>query len=395
MFEINVCRVVDCPVEETFRFLCDLENDPQWWIGVREVRRTSAVQYAAGATYWQRNVLFGLSFDMTIEVTQLDWCERMEFRSTSTTLAPFVCTYLFEPQGAQTKVTMFGRSEANGFAFRLLGPLFRSGLRQTAESNFDRLQHVLAGRGRRISDLSRISAALTNASALITRCPPEAADITIDRLLREMLPRGDEGWLSEETPDDGERLGRDRVWIVDPLDGTREFRMGLPEWSISIALVEGGRPVAAGVCNPAACETIVGALGHGVTRNGKPASVSTRATLAGATILASRSEVSRGIWEPYAHAPYSIRPLGSVAYKLALVAAGAADATWTTVPKHEWDVAAGVGLVLAAGGRIVAGSPAEERFNRRDPKLTRLIAAPPQLMAEITREVGVASGKST
>jgi len=79
--------------------------------------------------------------------------------------------------------------------------------------------------------------------------------------------------------------------------------------------------------------------------------------------------------------------MGSVAYKLARVAAGLADATWTLVPKHEWDVAAGVALVLASGGCIAAGSPEEERFNRPEPLLSRLIAAPPQLLPLIQREI--------
>jgi len=76
-----------------------------------------------------------------------------------------------------------------------------------------------------------------------------------------------------------------------------------------------------------------------------------------------------------------------VAYKLGLVAAGLVDATWTLTPKHEWDVAAGVALVRAAGGVVVPGSPDEDRFNRPKPKLTRLIAAPPQLLPQINEEI--------
>ena len=242
-------------------------------------------------------------------------------------------------------------------------------------------------------DLERIREALERAKAALQRFTPgevesryksgddpvTEADTTVDTLLRELLPREGEGWLSEETRDDASRLDKRRVWVVDPLDGTREFVTGIPEWCVSIGLVEDGEPVAGGLCNPVTGETIVGAKGHGVTLNGRPA-------LQGATVLASRSEVKRGEWEGYRDGLIEIRPTGSVAYKLGLVAAGLADATWTLTPKHEWDVAAGAALVLAAGGVLVGGSPEDLRFNRAKPKLSSLIAAPPQLMPQIHEE---------
>jgi myo-inositol-1(or 4)-monophosphatase len=120
-----------------------------------------------------------------------------------------------------------------------------------------------------------------------------------------------------------------------------------------------------------------------VRRNGAPAAVSPRRELAGARVVASRSEVRRGEWEGYLPGLFEVVPTGSVAYKLGLVATGQADATWTLTPKHEWDVAAGCALVLAAGGEIVAGSPEEARFNRPHPKLSRLLAAPPALLPQI------------
>jgi myo-inositol-1(or 4)-monophosphatase len=245
--------------------------------------------------------------------------------------------------------------------------------------------------------LGRIAAALGEATRAVSRFVPgevaarqksggdpvTEADTLIDAILKRELHRAGEGWLSEETLDDRTRLDHRRVWVVDPLDGTREFVLGLPEWSISIGLVEDGEPVAGGIACPPTGEIFLGARGHGVTKNGQPVKVSGRPGLAGARVLASRSEVDRGSWQRFAGAGFTVVPLGSVAYKLALVAAGLADATWTLVPKHEWDVAAGVALVLAAGGRIAAGSRAEERFNRRDPLLSRLVAAPPQLFAAI------------
>ena len=141
------------------------------------------------------------------------------------------------------------------------------------------------------------------------------------------------------------------MWVVDPLDGTREFVEGIPEWCVSVGLVEDGEPWPAGIATRPPARMILGA-GPGVTLNGRPARVSGRRELAGAMVLASRSEVRRGEWEGYRDEPFTIRPMGSVAYKLALVAAGLADATWTLAPKHEWDVAAGVALVLAAGGQV-------------------------------------------
>jgi myo-inositol-1(or 4)-monophosphatase len=250
-------------------------------------------------------------------------------------------------------------------------------------------------------DLERIREALERARAALQRFTPgevEArhkvgddpvteADTTVDTLLRELLPQDGEGWLSEETRDDLSRLERRRVWVVDPLDGTREFVTGIPEWCVSVGLVVDGEPVAGGLCNPATGETIVGARGLGVTLNGSPVQVRDRRTLAGATVVASRSEVKRGEWQGYREDLFTIRPTGSVAYKLGLVAAGLVDATWTLTPKHEWDVAAGVALVLAAGGAIVTGSPQETRFNRETPKLSRLIAAPPALIPEIEAEI--------
>jgi myo-inositol-1(or 4)-monophosphatase len=240
----------------------------------------------------------------------------------------------------------------------------------------------------RQDDLDRIARALREASAILTSFfrsdleiqrkaggdPVTEADRAANEALLEILPQSGEGWLSEETVDEPSRLAARRVWVVDPLDGTREFVTGIPEWCVSVGLVEDGEAVAGGVCNPATGETVLGAVGFGVTLNGEPASTSARGTLEGASVLASRSEVKRGEWERFRAAPFQIRACGSVAYKLGLVAAGLADATWTLVPKHEWDVAAGTALVLAAGGRVWMPTGNALRFNQPSPKLPGLIA---------------------
>ncbi|MDX9857789.1 MAG: 3'(2'),5'-bisphosphate nucleotidase CysQ [candidate division Zixibacteria bacterium] len=215
--------------------------------------------------------------------------------------------------------------------------------------------------------------------------PVTEADRAVNNALKELLHRDGEGWLSEETRDNPDRLTHARVWIVDPLDGTREFVKGIPEWCVSIGLVENGRAVAGGICNPATRETIVGSLETGVTYNGLPAQPSQRVTLDGAVVLASRSEIKRGEWERFADAPFEVRPTGSVAYKLGLVAAGRCDTTWTLAPKNEWDVAAGVALVLAAGGFAETPDGAAPTFNNPSTLLPGLIVGPAGLRAEIRR----------
>lgn len=221
--------------------------------------------------------------------------------------------------------------------------------------------------------------------------PVTEADHRVNLRLHEVLPAHEDGWLSEETVDDLSRLKRRRVWVVDPLDGTREFVSGIPEWCVSVALVEDGLPIAGGIFNPATHEMFLGARQSGVTYNGKPAKLTSRETLEGALVLASRSEVDRGEWNLFSHACFKVRPVGSVAYKLALVAAGLADATWTVVPKHEWDVAAGVALILAGGGRVYSPDGVLPRFNRRKPLLSGLAAHPPALMAEVKEQLALAT----
>ena len=203
--------------------------------------------------------------------------------------------------------------------------------------------------------------------------PVTAADLAVNAVLLDLLPQPGEGWLFEETADSSDRLGRDRVWVVDPIDGTREFVQGIPEWSVSIGLIEHGQPVAGGVCNPATGERIIGSVETGVQHTGhRPTTAAT--SLSDAVVLASRSEVHRGEWERFADQPFTIVPMGSVAYKLALVAAGRADATWTLVPKHEPDVAAGVALVTATGGWISLPGGSAPTWNTPDPLIDGLVA---------------------
>jgi myo-inositol-1(or 4)-monophosphatase len=241
--------------------------------------------------------------------------------------------------------------------------------------------------------LERIQAALSAARDVLSRFTPgqiaaeykighdpvTEADRAVDAVLRKNLLRDGEGWLSEESADDLSRLEKSRVWVVDPLDGTREFVAGIPEFCVSVGLVENGRPVAGGICNPATDETIFGSIDTGVTYNGKPAQPSQKRQLDNALVLASRSEVKRGEWDTFQKAPFKIKAMGSVAYKLGLVAAGHADITFTLTPKHEWDVAAGAALVLAAGGLVQTLEQSDLVLNQRNSLLSGLIACGPYL----------------
>jgi myo-inositol-1(or 4)-monophosphatase len=217
--------------------------------------------------------------------------------------------------------------------------------------------------------------------------PVTAADHAVNDLLRSFLPRNGEGWLSEETTDDLSRLQHERVWVVDPLDGTKEFVAGIPEWCVSIAFVHKGQPLAGGILNPQTNEKFLGASGLGVTYNGESAKLSTRTSLDGALVLASRSEVNRGEWERFMGSVYTVQAMGSVAYKLARVSAGLADATWTLVPKHEWDVAAGAALVLAAGGTVYSPEGGTVTFNNKNPKLTGFVAHSREMTEAVRREI--------
>src|SRR5579863_10662909 len=245
--------------------------------------------------------------------------------------------------------------------------------------------------------LYRIEAAIEAARTVFSRYTPGAieteykighdpvteADRAVDAVLRESLLHEGEGWLSEETADNPSRLDKERVWIVDPLDGTREFVKGLPEFAVSIGYVENGVPVAGGIYNPATQEKFLGAIDAGVLYNGEPARASQRTTLDGALILASRSEVKRGEWKAFENSSFRIQAMGSVAYKLALVAAGRADATFTLTPKNEWDVVAGVALVKSAGGFVATLEKTDPTANRRNPLLSGLLACGPFLKDEL------------
>jgi myo-inositol-1(or 4)-monophosphatase len=240
-----------------------------------------------------------------------------------------------------------------------------------------------------VEDLRRIRACLHRVAAYIVERnfnpaaaahadpdnPTTALDREIDRLIFESLPLPGEGWLSEESADDPSRLQMERLWVVDPIDGTREFVQGIPEWCVSVAMVENQRAVAGGVLNPSTGELFLGATGAGLLVEGTLQTARYADGAAASAVLVSRREHRLGHWTSSPDAESRFFPVGSIAYRLAHVAAGCAAATCTLDPRSEWDIAGGVALVLAAGGCVQTVDGAEIRFNQPNPKVPSFFAS--------------------
>jgi myo-inositol-1(or 4)-monophosphatase len=196
--------------------------------------------------------------------------------------------------------------------------------------------------------------------------PVTTADNAADTRLKEilMVARPNYGWLSEETVDSPERLTKDRVWIVDPLDGTKEFIEGVPHFVVSVALVENGNPIVGVLYNPITAETFTAAKGEGAELNGEEIQCTTEDNVGNMVILNSRSETRRGLWAPYDGTFGELRAIGSVAYKLGLTAAGQADIFASLRPKNEWDICAGNCIINEAGGKLIDLKGNRVVFNR-------------------------------
>ena len=204
------------------------------------------------------------------------------------------------------------------------------------------------------------------------------ADKAADSLLAARLKgaRPEYGWLSEESPEHENRLRARRVWIVDPIDGTREFLRGGSDWTVALALVQDSIPVLAAVINPVRGEVFEARAGKGAFLNGRPCVISSRNELGGARIAASLP--AKRPWRaPWPGAvPVSA---SSTIYRLALVASGRADASFALNPKWEWDIAAGALLITEAGGMVTGLSGAPLAFNSAEAKVEGFVAAAPQL----------------
>jgi len=197
--------------------------------------------------------------------------------------------------------------------------------------------------------------------------PVTTADNEADTYLKSTLmsARPQYGWLSEETVDSKNRLNKEKVWIVDPLDGTKEFIEGVPQFVVSIALVEKGIPIIGVLHNPVTKETFHAAKGEGAYLNQGQYRCSIKDSTRDMVILNSRSETRRGLWEPYKKHFKELRPIGSVAYKMGLTAIGKADIFATLRPKNEWDICAGTCLINEAGGKVINLNGKDITFNNQ------------------------------
>jgi myo-inositol-1(or 4)-monophosphatase len=201
-------------------------------------------------------------------------------------------------------------------------------------------------------------------------------DLEVDSFLRERLQALDPeaGWLSEETLDLSDRIERPRLWVVDPIDGTRDYLRGRPGWCVSVALVEERNPILGVLDAPARREHWTARTGGGAWRNGKRLRVSGRSALAGARVP------SDGLTEADSDLVAVARP-NSIALRIALVAAGEADLVATLRWGFEWDIAAAA-LIAAEAGATVSGALGQPlAFNSASGEAFGVLVATPAIHA--------------
>jgi myo-inositol-1(or 4)-monophosphatase len=213
--------------------------------------------------------------------------------------------------------------------------------------------------------------------------PVSEADIAADNFLRarllELAPSY--GWLSEETADQPDRLARKRVWVVDPIDGTRAYLANLPDWSVSAALVENGRPLAAALYVPVSDEMFIASRENGTTKNGKRARASAVRSPQGARMAGNKRRVDQLI-----HAGIAIEAvpkIHSLALRIARVATGDLDAALATGASHDWDLAAADLLVHEAGAVLTTFDGHKLIYNRSEIRHGELVAAGRELHAPL------------
>jgi myo-inositol-1(or 4)-monophosphatase len=215
------------------------------------------------------------------------------------------------------------------------------------------------------------------------RSPVSEADIAVNDLLRERLTRlvPGAGWLSEETEDDPAARSHAQVWIVDPIDGTRAFISGRPDWTVSVALVTNGRPVLAGLYAPVAGQMFLAAAGAGATVNGAPISVSSGEDLTGARVAGPKRYLER--LERLTPAILPQPKVHSLALRLTQVGSAELDAALSSGGSHDWDLAAADLLVHEAGGRMTDFSGRPLTFNGVDVVHGAVLAAGPTVHSAI------------
>jgi len=195
--------------------------------------------------------------------------------------------------------------------------------------------------------------------------PVTEADIAADDILKKILTTEftDYGWLSEETRDTPHRLTKKRIWVVDPIDGTKEFVEGISNFVVSIGLVEDGKPILGVIHNPISKDTYTAINGGGVFFNGNQTTISKKTEFSQMSMLNSRSETRQGLWESYTPYFKELIPIGSIALKLAMVAAHQTDMVASLKPKNEWDICAGHCLINEAGGILLTVGGKEISYN--------------------------------
>lgn len=218
--------------------------------------------------------------------------------------------------------------------------------------------------------------------------PVTSADLAVNRILHAHLLSAfpGDGWLSEESPDDAIRLQKDRVWVVDPIDGTKAFINKVPEFCISVALTEKSHPVVAAIYNPSTDELFTAIQGKGLLLNGKPVDARQISTRQVPVVALSAWERQIGRFTAIDSCAQH-RPMLSIAWSLALMACGRIDAVATFEPENEWDVAAGALLIDEAGGTITDGSGQALTFNRTTPRYRGIIATSPGCPASLKQEL--------
>lgn len=219
--------------------------------------------------------------------------------------------------------------------------------------------------------------------------PVTDADIAVDTLLKDGLlaARPGYGWLSEETADDGDRLGRRRLFVVDPIDGTAAYLKGRPWFTVCIAVVEEGQPVAGVVHAPELDETYEAVRGGGALLNGRPIRPSGREALEGCAMLGDARLFADPRWpEPWP--PMSFASRNSIAYRIALVASGAFDAAVALSSKNDWDLAAADLIAREAGALVSDRRGRPFAYNRPAARQAGLLCATPALHRLILQRVG-------
>jgi myo-inositol-1(or 4)-monophosphatase len=211
------------------------------------------------------------------------------------------------------------------------------------------------------------------------------ADLAVDRLLTRRLrdARPDYGWLSEETVDSSDRLNRHRIFVVDPIDGTRNFLEGGREWTISLAVVENGRPISAVLFAPVLQQLHEAEQGSGASRNGEALAVTSLSNISTARLAGPRRS-ARPAAEAAGIAQEKIRFVPSLAYRLALVAAAEIDFAIAGPGSNDWDLAAADLIVHEAGGSLtdLAGNPVA--YNAAVPRHPPLVAVNAALRPRVT-----------